>query len=326
MTKGAAGMDIVVVGELNVDLVLTGLASLPGYGELRLAKDMRFALGSSSAIFACNAARLGAKVGFVGKSGKDEFGDFLVRRLEASGVDTSRIVRSSEGRTGICVLMSFPKEYAMASFPGIRETFSLAEVDLDYVRGARHMHMSSFYIQPALRPGCPELFRAAKEAGLTTSLDPDQDPAGKWDGGISQVLKNVDLFFPNEMEAAALGGSADMETALAELGRLAKRVVIKRGAEGLMTAEAGRTIVAPGFRVDPVDTTGAGDSFNAGFVHGFLQGAPLAECAVWGHACGALSTRALGGTEGFPTREEVERFLGERSAEVEAIRAAFRPR
>jgi sugar/nucleoside kinase (ribokinase family) len=324
MTKGAARMDIVVVGELNVDLVLTGLDSLPGYGELRLAKDMRFALGSSSAIFACNAARLGAKVGFVGKAGKDEFGDFLVRRLQESGVDTSRIVRSSEGRTGICVLMSFPKEYAMASFPGIRETFSLAEVDLDYVKTARHMHMSSFYIQPALRPGCPELFRTAKEAGLTTSLDPDQDPDGKWDGGIREVLKNVDFFFPNEMEAAALGGSSDMATALANLRSLAKNVVIKRGSSGLMTAEDARTIVAPGFTVKPVDTTGAGDSFNAGFVYKYLQGASLAECSVWGHACGALSTRALGGTEGFPTRDEVERFLAERAAETEAIRAAFR--
>jgi sugar/nucleoside kinase (ribokinase family) len=315
-------VDIAVVGELNVDLVLTGLPSLPGYGELRLAKDMRFALGSSSAIFACNASRLGADVGFVGKAGDDEFGDFLVKCLRQSGVDTSRIIRQPGGRTGICVLMSFPHEYAMASFPGIRETFCLEDVDLDYVRTARHMHMSSYYIQPALRSGAPELFRVAKEAGLTTSLDPDQDPAGKWDG-IQDVLPNVDLFLPNEHEATKVGGGADLDAVLARLRALAKIVIVKRGSKGVLAATKGRTISAPGFPVTPVDTTGAGDSFNAGFVFQYLQGASLARCAMWGNACGAMSTLALGGTAGFPTPAQVEQFLTERAAEVDQIRAAF---
>ncbi len=315
-------MDICVVGELNVDLVLTGLSSLPGYGELRLAKDMRFALGSSSAIFACNAARLGAKVGFVGKVGDDEFGDFLLKCLRQANVDTSRIIRQPGGRTGICVVMSFPKEYAMASFPGIRETFCLEDVDVDYVRTARHMHMSSYYIQPALRPGAPELFRKAKEAGLTTSLDPDQDPSGKWDG-IQDVLPNVDLFLPNELEATYVGGGGDLDSALSRLRALSKIIVVKSGSKGVRVVTQDRSISAPGFPVTPIDTTGAGDSFNAGFVYQYLQGAPLDTCATWGNACGAMSTLALGGTAGFPTRDQVEQFLKQRAAEVDQIRAAF---
>lgn len=316
-------MDIAVVGELNVDLVLTGLPSLPAYGELRLAKDMRFALGSSSAIFACNAARLGAQVGFVGKLGDDEFGDFLMRCLRRSGVDTSQIIRHPGGRTGICVSMSFPQEYSMVSFPGIRETFCLEDIDFDYVKTARHMHMSSFYIQPALQPGCAKLFRWAKEAAMSTSLDPDHDPAEKWDSGIREVLPHVDLFLPNEQEAMCIAGRTDPDSALARLRTLAKNVVIKCGANGLLTAVGDRTVAAPGFAIHPVDTTGAGDSFNAGFVFQYLRGAPLAECAIWGHACGALSTRTLGGTDAFPDPGEVEQFLRERAAEVESIRSAF---
>ena len=316
-------MDVVVVGELNADLVLTGLTSLPAYGEVRLAKDMRFALGSSSAIFACNLARLGKEVGFVGKVGVDETGNFLLRSLRDHGVETSQIIQSSTGRTGICVVMSFPHEYAMASYAGIRETFCLDDVNLDYVRTAKHMHMSSFYLQPALRPGCQELFRLAKEAGLSTSLDPDVDPSGKWNGGMRELLPYVDIFLPNEQEAARISGETDTTAALNNLSRLSRTVVIKRGANGVLTKCGERTREAPGFSVQPVDTTGAGDSFNAGFVFQFIQGAPLVNCVAWGNACGALSTRALGGTEGFPTRSEVEQFFSEHAEELENIRRAF---
>jgi sugar/nucleoside kinase (ribokinase family) len=319
----ARDLDVVVVGELNADLVLTGLTSLPGYGELRLAKDMRFALGSSSAIFACNLARLGVKVGFVGKLGADETGDFLLRCLRNSGVDTSQIVQSPAGRTGICVVMSFPHEYAMASFPGIRETFCLEDVNFDYVKIAKHMHMSSFYLQPALQPGCSSLFRWAKEAGLSTSLDPDYDPSGKWNGELQMVLPYVDIFLPNEQEAAKISGEADMLGALSSLSRLSKTVVVKRGASGVLTKCGERAVAAPGFSVQPVDTTGAGDSFNAGFVFQFIQGAPLVDCVAWGNACGALSTRSLGGTAGFPARSEVEQFLSEHAEELEKISGAF---
>ncbi len=316
-------MDIVVVGELNVDLVLTGLSSLPAYKELRLARDMRFTLGSSSAIFACNAARLGASVGFVGKVGDDEFGDFMLRSLRQSGVETCSIIRHPGGRTGICVLMSFPDDYSMVSFPGIRETFRLDEVDFDYVKTARHLHMSSFYLQPALRPGVPELFRRAKEAGMSTSLDPDQDPAGRWNGGLRDVLPYVDLFLPNEQEAMGISGAPDLDAAVNALRAPGRTIVVKRGAAGVLLATGDKTVRAPGFPVRALDTTGAGDSFNAGFVFRFLQRAGMDQCVTWGNACGALSTRALGGTAGFPYPADVERFVTERAAEADAIREAF---
>ena len=302
-------MDIVVVGDLNVDLVLTGLSALPAYRELRVAKGMRFVLGGSSGIFACNAARLGASIGFVGKVGEDEFGDFLQRRMEESGVDASHLARDRSQQTGICVSMSFPEEYAMASYAGIRETFRVEDVDFDYLKTARHLHMSGFYLLPAMWAGAVRLFREAKQAGLSTSLDPDHDSSGKWDGGIRDLLPYVDFFLPNEHESLSITGADDIETAAARLRGLAATTVIKRGAEGVLVASGSTTVFAPAFRITPVDTTGAGDSFNAGFIFQFLQGAPLEQCIRWGNACGALSTQALGGTEGFPTPAEVQRFL-----------------
>ena len=318
-------MDAVVVGELNADLILSGLAAIPNYGELQLAKGMRLTLGSSSAIFACNLARLGISVGFVGKVGDDMVGSFLLDRLESSGVDTSRIVRTEGAQTGICVILSFPHDYAMASYPGVRESFCLSDVDFDYVQSAKHLHMSSFYLQPGLWPGAAELFRRAKAAGLTTSLDPDHDPAGRWNAGLRELLPSVDVFLPNEQEALKISGTTDVESALDTLSKLAVSVVIKRGAAGIVTRSQGRTWAVPGFRIEPLDTTGAGDSFNAGFISRFLNQDSLARCIVWGNACGAMSTLVLGGTEGFPTQRRVEEFFDERAEELGRMLGAFQP-
>lgn len=312
-------MDIVVVGDINVDLIFTGLPSLPSLGELKHAKSMRFTLGGSSAIFAHNIARLGASTGFVGKVGKDHLGDFLIETLKSAGVDTSRIVRDSALPTGICVSMSFPNDYAMVSYPGIRESFSLLEIDIDYIKQARHLHMSSFYLQPGLQPGTIELFRQAKHAGLTTSLDPDHDPHQTWNGGMHQLLHDVDLFLPNEVEATNIARIAELEAAGKCLAGFGHTAVIKVGAKGVCVFCGDKQIHAPAFAIQPVDTTGAGDSFNAGFVFQHLRGAPLAKCIAWGNACGALSTRALGGTEAFPIASEVEQFLAERAQEAAAM-------
>jgi sugar/nucleoside kinase (ribokinase family) len=308
-------LDVVVVGELNADLILTGLPGLPALGELKLARGMCLTLGSASAIFASNIARLGMKVGFVGKVGADEIGEFIVQRLQRERVDVSRIIHADGATTGICVSLSFPGEYAQASYPGVRETFTLADVDMDFVISARHLHLSSYYIQPGMIPGCPELFRKAKEEGLSTSLDPDTDPSGLWDESIYRVLEYVDVFLPNEVEALKISGQRDLGSALQELAKRVKTVAIKRGRDGAVLQNQQVRLSATGFPVDPVDTTGAGDSFNAGFLFQYLQGGSLETCLQWGNACGALSTRAMGGTTSFPTRDEVDRFLAENSSE-----------
>jgi len=309
-------MDIVVVGDINVDLVLTGLPSLPGLHELKHATNMKFTLGGASAIFAYNIARLGVTTGFVGKVGKDPLGDFLIDKLKSVGVDTSCVVRDSTLPTGVCVVMSFPQDYAMVSYPGIRHSFVLQDIDLDYVKRARHLHLSSFYLQPGMQPGCVELFRQAKSAGLSTSLDPDHDPREKWGGGIQNLLPHTDLFLPNEVEATGIANTRELETAATFLSSLSKTIVIKLGASGVRLVSSHESFSATAFKVNPVDTTGAGDSFDAGFIFQYLRGAPLQKCAAWGNACGALSTRGLGGIEAFPSAAEVEQFLARHQQQI----------
>jgi sugar/nucleoside kinase (ribokinase family) len=160
-------IDIVVVGDLNINLILTGLPSFFEMGKNKLSKDMDFTLGSASAIFASNIAKLGKKVGFLGKIGDDILGDYILQSLLSRNVDTPKIIRVKNEKTGICVSISFPENYAMASFPNVRESFCLEDIDFDYISTARHMHLSSYYFQPGLREGCTELFKHAKELGVT---------------------------------------------------------------------------------------------------------------------------------------------------------------
>lgn len=305
-------MEIVVVGDINADLIFGGLPSLPAYKELKHAKSMKLTLGGSSAIFACNIARLGAPTAFIGKVGRDFLGDFLIDTLKGKGVDTSRVVRES-GCTGICVSMSFPEDYAMVSYPGIRESFHLKEVDLDYVKQARHLHVSGFYLQPGLQPGCLELFRSAKAAGLTTSLDPDHDPRETWNGAIQQVLRYVDFFLPNEVEATRISKVQELDAAVKALRNLGSTIVIKRGASGVLAVDDHTVITAPAFAIQPVDTTGAGDSFNAGFYLSTPPSRPLAEVHRLGRRMWCtLHTGAgrIGGISDVPRSREISRRTG----------------
>jgi len=172
--------------------------------------------------------------------------------------------------------------------------------------GFQHLHVSSFYLQDRLGPGAAAVFERARAAGLTTSLDPGHDPSGRWGGGIREALEHVDVFFPNEVELRGLGGSEDAAESLGRLDNKRTLVVAKLGAAGAMLLDRGRPLHVPGFTVAAVDTTGAGDSFDAGFLHAWLRGAPLADCLRLGSACGALSTLGLGGTARQPTLEEAE--------------------
>lgn len=312
-------LDVIVVGELNVDLILTGLPSLPEMGMCKLSKDMHFTLGSASAIFASNISRLGLNVGFVGKIGDDEFGDFILNTLIKRKVDTSQIIKDKTAKTGICVSLSFPENYAMASYAGVRETLTLSDVNMNYLSRARHLHMSSYYLQPGMQKGCVELFRKAKDLGLTTSLDPDSDPSGLWDESIFEVLKYVDIFLPNENEACHISKCDTIEKALILLNSVVKTVVIKNGEEGAWLKSNNKTIHADVFKVNVVDTTGAGDSFNSGFIYQFYKGSSIEDSILWGNACAAISTTEPGGTTAFPNLLQLRQFLSERKAESDHL-------
>ena len=206
------------------------------------------------------------------------------------------------------VSISSPSDRALVTYMG-----SIAEVREEDVAdhvldAAGHLHVSSFFLQAKLRDRLPSLFDRARRRGLTTSLDPGFDPQNRW-RDVEGVARMVDVFLPNEVELEAITRGASAEAALRALHNATTRTVVKLGAAGAMTLEDGRTLHVPGFAVRPVDTTGAGDSFNAGFLHAFVRGRPMPECLLFGNACGALSTRALGGIAAQPAADEVNAFI-----------------
>ncbi|HXZ34120.1 MAG TPA: sugar kinase [Terriglobales bacterium] len=296
--------DVTIAGELNLDLILYGLpAELPREREL-LADGMMLTLGSSSAIVAHNLACLGSRVGFQSRIGKDELGDIALNRLSASGVDTSLVRRTATSNTGLTVILQHRPWRNILTYPGTITELSLNDLDLHYLGDSRHFHLSSFYLQSSLRPNVAELFRQVKTAGLTTSLDTNDDPENRWAEDLRDVLRYVDVFLPNEREACKIARTDDVERAVQRLSELVPVLVVKAGAKGALARRGKEKLECPAVQVDMIDPVGAGDSFDAGFLHQYVRGADLATCLAWGNLAGALSTTGSGGTEAFrdPTR------------------------
>ena len=300
---------VLVVGEVNPDLILRG-DQFPVAGKEVLVDDCVMTLGSASAICAMGLARLGDPVTFIGKVGADPWGDYCVDTMIAAGIDATTIVRDPALKTGVTVSITSARDRALVSYIGAIGALRAADVPDDAFLGARHLHVSSYFLQEGLRPGCRSLFARARAAGLTTSLDPGFDPSERWGGDLLETLSEVDLFFPNEVEIRAITRTGTVPDALRRLAGGRTRTVAKLGAQGCATlADDGRVLSVPSYPVEAVDTTGAGDSFNAGFLHAWLARRPLEECLRWGAACGSLSTRGLGGTARQPGAEEAERLV-----------------
>jgi sugar/nucleoside kinase (ribokinase family) len=300
---------VLVVGEINVDFIFQGYRDFPVPGKEVLVDDFSMVLGSASAICAMGLARLGTPVAFLGTVGDDPLGRFCLDAMKGRGIDVSRVRVDPALKTGVTAAITSPKDRALVSFLGSISALTAADVPAEAFAGFDHLHISSYFLQEGLRPGIHGLFREAHGRGLTTSLDPGFDPSETWGRDLGDTLGETDLFFPNEVELRGLSGTADVEAALRQLRRDRLRVVAKLGGDGAMTLEGGSLVRAPAFRVRPVDTTGAGDSFDAGFLHAWLGGGSLAGCLRLAGACGALSTLGLGGTAAQATSEEAEAFV-----------------
>lgn len=301
--------DVTLAGELNLDLILYGLpAELPPEREL-LAQRMMLTLGSSTAIVAHNLAALGCRVGFMSRIGDDSLGSMAIERLTASGVDTEKVRRiGGDTKTGLTVILQRKLERNILTYPGTIFDLTLEDLDFSYLTDSGHFHLSSFYLQRGLRPHVGELFRRLKEEGLTISLDTNDDPDGKWEGDLIEVLRYVDVFLPNAREARLITGSDDLETAVARLSERVPLVVIKLGEQGAMAQRGRERFQSPAVPVNFVDPVGAGDSFDAGFLSQYVRGADLPQCLAWGNLAGAFSTTMAGGTEAFRDGAHREEF------------------
>jgi sugar/nucleoside kinase (ribokinase family) len=300
-------LDITIAGEVNLDLILYGLPEhMPTEREL-LASGFAITLGSSSAILAHNLAALGSRVGFVTKVGDDAFGALAMERLRESGVGLACVAHGT--KSGVTFILPHGPQRHILTYPGTISELRFEDLDLDYLASARHFHMSSLFLQRQLLPRVPELFRRMKAAGLTTSLDTNDDPEDRWDGVLEGILPHVDILLPNEREAMKISRTDDLESALSLLAQMVETVVVKMGASGAVAIRGGHRFSVPAVPVAVIDPVGAGDSFDAGFLHQFLRGADLAACMAYGNLCGAFSTTDCGGTEAFRDAARMQEFL-----------------
>jgi sugar/nucleoside kinase (ribokinase family) len=303
---------VLAVGDINADIILSGLSTLPRSEQEILATGFDVVTGGQTGTIARTLSRLGASVAFVGRVGNDAYGKTAIDQLKQDGVNTSGIIIDPGSRTGTTIVLSTGSERAYVTFSGSIGEVRRSDIDNKLLRSADHLHVGSYYLQEKLRPELAELFREAEEAGLTTSLDPGWDPANEWDTDILDVLRYVDVFLPNQVEAMRITGSDEADKALSVLGDYASLVIIKLGEKGCLIRSKQQTIHFPGFKVPVVDVTSAGDIFNAGFLYGILCGWSLSETARFANACGAISVSKVGSAGIIAGEAEVRAFLASR--------------
>jgi len=302
--------DILVAGEINPDLILSGNVA-PEFGQVeKLVDSAALTIGSSSAIFACGAARLGLKVAFIGVCGDDVFGGFMLDEMSKRGVDVSNVIVRADGQTGLSVILNNQADRAILTHPGLIPALRASDISDELLHQARHLHVASYFLQTKLQPNLPNLFHRARSLGLTTSLDTNYDPSKKWIG-FDKLLSVTNAFLPNEKEAVSLAGEANVDLAADRLGSRVEALAIKLGAEGALGVHDGARVRVASIPVTVVDTVGAGDSFDAGFLFGYLNSWSLEKSLRLACVCGALSTQQAGGTNGQPTLEQARTFLGE---------------
>jgi sugar/nucleoside kinase (ribokinase family) len=300
-----ADLDLLVLGDANPDLVLLGGDVVPAFGQAEhLVDQATLTLGGSGAILAHGAAKLGLRVGICAVVGDDLFAMFVRDALASAGVDTHGVVTDPETPTGVTVVLSAERDRAILTALGTIPNLSEEVIDTELLARARHVHVSSYYLQGSLIGALPALFDRVHAANGTTSLDPNWDPTEGWNGGLIELLGKVDVFLPNAMEATRLAHTSDIAGAVRSLAERAGLVVVKNGDHGAIACRGDEYLTSPAVPADTVDTTGAGDSFDAGFLAAWLGGEPLERALAIANACGALSTRVSGGTGAQPTMDE----------------------
>ncbi|MBN8656933.1 MAG: sugar kinase [Anaerolineae bacterium] len=300
--------DLLVAGEINPDLILSGNVK-PEFGQVeKIVDDAKLTVGSSSVIFACGAARLGLKVAFVGICGDDVFGRFMLAEMSKRGVDVSHVIIRADGQTGLSVILNQQSDRAILTHSGLIAELQASDVADSLLAQARHLHVASYFLQTKLQPDLPALFKRAHALGLSTSLDTNYDPSEKW-MGFDELLAVTNVFLPNEAEAESLTGAENVEEAATRLGSKVEALAIKLGKDGALGMSKSQRVQVESIPVNVMDTVGAGDSFDAGFIYGYLNGWELEKSLRLACVCGALSTQQAGGTNGQPTLEEAMKYL-----------------
>lgn len=299
--------DIITFGDLCVDLIMSGSDVVPQFGQVeKLVDDYDLEMGGSCSIFACQAAKLGLRVGILGRVGDDSFGRLILRRLAACGVDTRHVIVDPTLKTGVGVALCQDNDRAILTYLGSLNALHPADVSEALLASARHIHHGSYFLHDNLRPSMPQIFERALEFGLTTSLDTNWDPEENWNGGLHELLPLTDIFFPNEQEARLISGASTVDAAVEAFQKQGVHLIgVKRGADGAFVACGKERLACTLPPVSSGDSIGAGDSFDAGFIAGWLRELPLDDCLAIASYCGRQVAAQVGGLRGQPDWTEV---------------------
>ena len=303
--------DVYVYGDVNIDVVVPGVESLPEPGSEVDVPVMETFVGGGAALCTRGLAKLGLKPVFQGSVGKDMYGEDIRGLFRELGVDDSLLLDSDTKKTGISISFTTEKDRCFLTYRGTNEGISLKYMDLDKLPGAKHVHVTDYEGATNHVEYLDMLTKIHAMGDVTVSFDVGWDMTGVWYEGIFELLPMIDVLFMNETECMHYTRCDDVETGARRLAEKAGMAVIKLGKTGAMAIRDGQKYFAPAYKVEAVDTTGAGDSFNAGFVYGFLQGLPMEQCLKCGNGCGALSVTRLGGNTGFPFRAELEQWIAD---------------
>lgn len=302
--------DVLTVADACVDFFLKSTDITPEFGQKeKLIDDYGFELGGSGCIFACQAAKLNLRTACIGKVGNDVFGELVLDKLRHAGVILDFFKINENIKTGVTVSLCTASDRAMLTYPGSIDAVSREDITDEMLSAARHLHIGSFYLTKRLQGAYKDVVLKAKSRGLTVSMDTNWDPEEKWDGGIWDLLPYVDVFLPNENEAMAVAGADNPEDAVKILNSTVPIVALKQGGKGAAAYCRGEEFHCEPLGVKATDAIGAGDSFDAGFVYGFLKGLRIEECLKIGCVCGSMNTTCAGGTAGQVTLYRLNEIL-----------------
>lgn len=302
--------DIITLADMSADLMIWGEDLEPDFGQKeKVLEGYKLEMGGSCAIFACQAAKLGLRTGLIGTVGKDRIGDLVVQRLAESGVDVQNVIWRDDITTSLGIAMCKGNSRAIFSaIEGINAT-EYEQIPSGFLQSSRHLHIGSYFLLSRLRPYMPKIVETVKAAGGTVSLDTNWDPEERWDDGLLDLLPSVDVFLPNENELRAIMRESDLVRALEKAASIVKVCMVKIGDRGAACLSGGELYRWDTHEVVMRDSVGAGDSFDAGFLYGWLKGLPLQVCGEIATFCGESSVTAIGGIEGQPRIEDVEKLF-----------------
>lgn len=297
-------MQVITVGDVFVDCIMSGLTRMPQLGEEVYSDDFALAVGGDPALYALNLARLGVETAVIARLGEDFFSDFIVRNLYEGEVDTRFVIRDSQAQANITFALSLPQDRAFATFLGAEGHYTSEIMPWEHFGESQALILFGTRLEQK-----GPILEQAKMAEMLTVLNAGWDPTEQWSEALYELGPVVDLFIANEVEATHLTRQPDPEAAVRKLSAHFAISVVTLGERGALASDGERILHRPAFSMPLVDTTGAGAAFGSGFLYGLLQGWPLADCLTLGNACGGLAITAIGGSTAFPTLPQLQEFL-----------------